>query len=64
MIVVHVNKQSGVYGRKRIADSSDIWDSSRAVLMLGETPEKGIRYLTQEKSNYGKLGETVLYTLS
>lgn len=63
LIVVHVNKQSGVYGRKRIADSSDIWDASRSVLMLGETQEKGIRYLTQEKSNYGRLEQTVLYTL-
>lgn len=64
IIVVHVNKQSGVYGRKRIADSSDIWDASRSVLMLGETQEKGIRYLSQEKSNYGRLEQTVLYTLS
>lgn len=64
IIVVHVNKQSGVYGRKRIADSSDIWDASRSVLMLGETPEKGVRYLTQEKSNYGRLEKTALYTLN
>ena len=64
IIVVHVNKQSGVYGRKRIADSSDIWDASRSVLMLGETQEKGVRYLTQEKSNYGKLEQTALYTLN
>lgn len=64
IIVVHVNKQSGVYGRKRIADSSDIWDASRSVLMLGETKEKGIRYLTQEKSNYGRLERTALYTLN
>ena len=64
IIVVHVNKQSGVYGRKRIADSSDIWDASRSVLMLGETQEKGVRYLTQEKSNYGRLEQTALYTLN
>lgn len=63
IIVVHVNKQSGVYGRKRIADSSDIWDSSRSVLLLGETQKNGIRYMSQEKSNYGKLGDTVLYSL-
>lgn len=64
IIVVHVNKQSGVYGRKRIADSSDIWDASRSVMMLGETQEKGVRYLTQEKSNYGRLEQTALYTLN
>ena len=32
IIIAHANKQSGVWGRKRIADSSDIWDSSRSVL--------------------------------
>ena len=32
--------------------------------MLGETQEKGVRYLTQEKSNYGKLEKTALYTLN
>lgn len=61
IIVVHANKQSGVWGRKRMADSSDIWDIARSVLMVGETNEYGIRYLTQEKSNYRQLGETVLF---
>ena len=61
IIVVHANKQSGVWGRKRIADSSDIWDIARSVLMVGETNEPGIRYLTQEKSNYRRQGETVLF---
>lgn len=63
IIVAHTNKQGGVYGRKRIADSADIWDSSRSVLMLGETPEKDVRYLTHEKSNWGRLEKTALYTL-
>lgn len=63
IIVAHTNKQGGVYGRKRIADSADIWDSSRSVLMLGETPERDVRYLTHEKSNWGRLEKTALYTL-
>lgn len=63
LIIVHANKQSGVWGRKRIADSSDIWDASRSVLMIGETAEAGVRYISQEKSNYGKLNDTVLFTL-
>ena len=33
LIVEHANKQSGVWGRKRIADSADIWDISRSVIM-------------------------------
>ena len=32
IIIAHANKQSGVWGRKRIADSSDIWDASRLCL--------------------------------
>lgn len=61
LIVEHANKQSGVWGRKRIADSADIWDISRSVIMAGETNEQGIRYLSHEKSNYGLTGSTILY---
>ncbi len=63
IIIAHANKQSGVWGRKRIADSSDIWDSSRSVLMAGITKEDGVRYISHEKSNWGKLGKSVLYAL-
>lgn len=63
LIIMHTNKQSGMYGRKRMADSSDVWDISRSVLMLGETEQKGIRYITQEKSNYGPLQKTILFEL-
>lgn len=63
LIVEHANKQSGVWGRKRIADSADIWDISRSVIMAGETNEPGIRYLSHEKSNYGQTGNTVLYVI-
>lgn len=63
LIVEHANKQSGVWGRKRMADSADIWDISRSVIMAGETNEKGVRYLTHEKSNYGQTAATILYTI-
>lgn len=63
LIIEHANKQSGVWGRKRIADSADIWDISRSVLMAGESNEKGVRYLSHEKSNYGPTGSTVLYRI-
>lgn len=63
LIVEHANKQSGVWGRKRIADSADIWDISRSVIMAGETNEPGIRYLSHEKSNYGQTGSTILYCI-
>lgn len=64
IIIAHANKQSGVWGRKRIADSSDIWDSSRSVLMTGVTKEGDVRYISHEKSNWGKLEKSVLYTLN
>lgn len=64
LIVVHSNKQSGVWGRKRIADSADIWDISRSVLMVGETDQKGVRYLSHEKSNYGMTADTVLFSIN
>lgn len=64
IIIAHANKQSGVWGRKRIADSSDIWDSSRSVLMTGITKDSDIRYISHEKSNWGKLEKSVLYTLN
>ena len=64
IIIAHANKQSGVWGRKRIADSSDIWDSSRSVLMTGVTKDGDVRYISHEKSNWGKLGKSVLYTLN
>ena len=64
IIIAHANKQSGVWGRKRIADSSDIWDSSRSVLMTGIVPDSnGLRYITHEKSNWGRLEDSVLYEL-
>jgi len=63
LIVMHSNKQSGVWGRKRMADSSDVWDIARSVLMLGETNQKGIRYISHEKSNYGRLAATVLFSI-
>ena len=63
LIVEHANKQSGVWGRKRIADSADIWDISRSVIMAGETSELGVRYLSHEKSNYGPTGSTILYCI-
>lgn len=60
IIAVHSNKQSGAYGRKRIADSADIWDISRSVLMMGETGEPGLKYLSHEKCNVAPLSQTVL----
>lgn len=63
LIVVHTNKRQGVYGRNRIADSADVWDIARSVLITGAAKDN-MRYLSHEKSNYGEPGRTVLYTIT
>ena len=63
LVVCHTNKRKGAYGRDRIADSADLWDVSRSVLMMGYTDQKGIRYLSHEKSNYSDLQETRLFSI-
>ena len=64
LIIMHTNKQQKVWGRTRLADSADIWDISRSVLICGEASDKGMtRYLSQEKSSYGKVMQTVLFRI-
>lgn len=62
LLVCHTNKRKGAYGRERIADSADLWDIARSVIMAGYTEDEGIRYLSNEKNNYSQLQETVLYS--
>jgi hypothetical protein len=61
LIVVHTNKLQNAWGRNRIADSADLWDIARCVLMVGDTEEKDLKYLSHEKSNYGMTGQTILF---
>lgn len=63
LILCHSNKRKGAYGRDRIADSADLWDIARSVLMVGYTDKPGQRYLSHEKSNYGELSETILFSI-
>lgn len=63
LLICHSNKRKGAYGRDRIADSADLWDISRSVLMCGYAKDRGERYLSQEKSNYAALRETALFTI-
>ena len=51
IIICHTNKRKGAYGRDRIADSADLWDIARSVVMMGYTPSDGIRYISNEKNN-------------
>ena len=63
LLICHTNKRKGAYGRDRIADSADLWDISRSVIMAGYTEDQGVRYLSNEKNNYAELQETVLFTI-
>ncbi len=63
LVVCHTNKRKGAYGRDRIADSADLWDISRSVMMAGYTDEQGIRYLSNEKNNYAQLQDSLLFTI-
>ena len=63
LIVVHTNKRHGVFGRNRVADSADIWDIARSVLISGCTQDDK-RYLSHEKSNYGEPGETAIFSIN
>ena len=60
LIVMHTNKRQGVSGRGRLADSSDIWDMARSVLMMGRGKNDGKIYLSHEKSSYSCPQQTVL----
>ena len=63
LVICHTNKRKGAWGRDRIADSADLWDVSRSVLMAGYTEDQGVRYLSNEKNNYAELQETLLFTI-
>jgi len=63
VVVCHTNKRKGASGRDRIADSADLWDIARSVLMSGYTEDQGVRYLSQEKNNYDALQTTVLFSI-
>lgn len=63
LVVCHTNKRKGAFGRDRVADSADLWDISRSVIMAGYTEDQGIRYLSNEKNNYADLQETVLFSI-
>ena len=44
IIVCHSNKRKDAWGRDRIADSADLWDISRSVIMCGTTEDDETRY--------------------
>jgi len=63
LMVMHTNKSANS-GRQRMADSSDIWDLGRSALMAGRTKDEDVMYLSHEKSNYGRLQKTILFSVT
>ena len=60
VIVQHTNKKLGVSDRQRLADSSDLWDQSRCVFLLGTQHSTGLVYASNEKNNYAPKLKTAL----
>ena len=60
LVAVHTNKGGSTDPRRAIADSADIWDIARSVLMLGQTQEQGILFLSHEKCNSAERAKTIL----
>ncbi len=62
LIVCHCNKSRGVWGRTRVADSADLTDMARSVLMVGNADRStNLRYIAPEKASYGPLAPTTLF---
>ena len=64
LIAAHTNKQKHAKGRALVADSAEIHDCARSVLMVSATNEEGVNVLTHVKSNYGKKGRNILYRIT
>ena len=65
LISMHTNKRENASGRNKLADSSDVWDLARSVLMSGFTANKEERYISLEKSSYATLNTpSILYNIT
>ena len=64
LLVAHTNKRQNAWGRNRIADSADLWDACRSVIIVGQCPEDITRYFSQEKNNYAPRAQTRIFTIN
>ena len=65
LVVVHTNKrQTAETGRDKMADSADLWDIARSVIMLGYS-DQNERYISLEKASYSNHMEleSILFSL-
>ena len=61
LLIMHSKKNASSGGRDRLADSSDIFDGVRQVLMVGKTDEEGIKYVAPDKANLSEQAPTILF---
>lgn len=62
LIISHTNKRNAFSARDKLANSGDVWDFSRAVIMMGKTPDHEI-FLSLEKGNYSPERKTVIFNI-
>lgn len=63
LTVCHTNKKTNVAGRQRLSDSSDLWDLSRCVVMLGYSKADEAVYASVEKNSYARKPMTTLFEI-
>lgn len=63
VLVAHTNKKGSVAGRQRLADSSDLWDAARCVVMMGRDRLTKQVYVSNEKNSYAPECKTALFTI-
>ncbi len=63
--ICHFNKNEQGRAITRIIGSTDITGKCRSYLSVGTVPDndEGLKYLSHEKSNVGKLGQTILFRI-
>lgn len=63
LLVAHSNKKGAVSGRQRLADSSDLWDASRCVIMMGRDKLTKQVYVSNEKNSCAQECKTTLFSI-
>lgn len=63
LLVAHSNKKGSVAGRQRLADSADLWDAARCVIMMGRDRMTKQVYVSNEKNSYAPECPTTLFTI-
>lgn len=64
LLLMHFNKRETTDARKALADSSDMWDLARSVMFVGNADDNGLKYFSQEKTNYSEISNTTLFRIN